>query len=76
VDRSVQSSSTALQGAAGHWPEYAAEALGLALFMVAAGVVATVLEAPDSELKGLLPNESLRRVIAGLAMGLTAIALL
>jgi aquaporin Z len=76
VDRSVQSPPTALQSAAGHWPEYAAEALGLGLFMVAAGVVATVLEAPDSELKGLLPNESLRRAIGGLAMGLTAVALI
>jgi aquaporin Z len=59
-----------------HWPEYAAEALGLGLFMVAAGVVATLLESPQSLLREWLPNEVTRRVLAGLAMGLTAIALI
>jgi aquaporin Z len=76
VDRSAQSYSAALQGAANHWPEYAAEALGLGLFMVAAGVVATLLDGPHAELKDLLPSDNLRRAIGGLAMGLTAIALI
>ncbi len=31
-----------------HWPEYLFEALGLALFMIFAGGLTTLLEHPDS----------------------------
>jgi aquaporin Z len=56
--------------------EYLAEALGLGLFMVAAGVVATALDSPRSPLNAWIADADLRRVIAGIAMGLTAIALI
>jgi len=59
-----------------HWPEYLAEALGLGLFMVAAGVVATVLDSPSSPLHDWIANADLRRVIGGVAMGCTAIGLI
>lgn len=59
-----------------HWPEYLAEALGLGLFMVAAGVVATALDSPRSPLHEWIGNADLRRVIGGIAMGLTAIGLI
>jgi aquaporin Z len=59
-----------------HWPEYLAEALGLGLFMVAAGVVATALDSPSSPLHSWIASADLRRVLAGLAMGLTAIGLI
>ncbi len=59
-----------------HWPEYASEALCLGLFMISAGLVGTLLEAPGSPLRAALPDATSRRVIAGLAMGLTAIALI
>lgn len=59
-----------------HWQEYLAEALGLGLFMVAAGVVATALDSPSSPLHAWIPDPDLRRVLAGLAMGLTAVGLI
>jgi aquaporin Z len=59
-----------------HWQEYLAEGLGLGLFMVAAGVVATALDSPDSPLHAWIANADLRRVIAGIAMGFTAIGLI
>jgi aquaporin Z len=59
-----------------HWPEYASEALGLALFMIAAAVFATLLEHPSSPLRAAVPHATVRRVLMGLAMGLTAITLI
>jgi len=59
-----------------HWPEYLGEGLGLGLFMVAAGVVATALDSPLSPLHDWIGNADLRRVIGGIAMGLTAIGLI
>jgi aquaporin Z len=59
-----------------HWPEYLAEALGLGLFMVSAGCVATALDSPRSPLHELIADADVRRVIAGVAMGLTAIGLI
>jgi aquaporin Z len=59
-----------------HWREYLAEALGLGLFMVSAGVVATALDSPRSPAQQWIANADLRRVIAGIAMGLTAIGLI
>ncbi|MEO8018498.1 MAG: aquaporin [Pseudomonadota bacterium] len=59
-----------------HWQEYLAEALGLGLFMVSAGIVATALDSPNSPLHALIANADLRRVLAGVAMGLTAIGLI
>jgi aquaporin Z len=59
-----------------HWQEYLAEALGLGLFMVAAGITATALDSPGSPLHSLIANAELRRVLAGIAMGLTAIGLI
>lgn len=51
------------------------EALGLGLFMVSAGVFGTILEAPASPVHLALPDPMSRRVLMGLAMGLTAIGL-
>lgn len=59
-----------------HWPEYAMEAAELAWFMIAAAVVVTVLEHPASPLPGVLPDPTMRRMLAGVAMGLTAIAII
>jgi aquaporin Z len=59
-----------------HWQEYLAEGLGLGLFMVAAGVVATALDSPSSPVHTWIANADLRRVLAGIAMGLTAIGLI
>lgn len=59
-----------------HWPEYLMEAGGLGLFMISAVVVTTLLEYPHSPLHDLLPSSTIRRVVIGLAMGMTAIALI
>lgn len=59
-----------------HWPEYFMEAAGLGLFMISAAVVTTGLEYPRSPLHDLFPDPVIRRVLIGLAMGLTAIGLI
>jgi aquaporin Z len=55
-----------------HWREYGAEAIALALFMVAAIVATVLLEHPASPLRAMLPEVMGRRVLMGLAMGATA----
>jgi aquaporin Z len=59
-----------------HWREYLIEAAGLGLFMVSAAAMATLLEHPASPLRTALPDPFVRRVLMGLAMGLTAAALI
>lgn len=59
-----------------HWPEYLIEAWALGMFMISAGVVTTAFEAPASPLNAALANADLRRALIGIAMGLTAIALI
>jgi aquaporin Z len=56
-----------------HWPEYLMEAAGLGLFMVSAAMITTILEYPKSPLHDFLPDPVFRRVLIGIAMGLTAI---
>ncbi|MFO1503475.1 MAG: aquaporin [Steroidobacteraceae bacterium] len=68
--------TTQLPASASHWPEYLIEGAALGLFMISAGIVTTALEYPGSPLHSLLPDATLRRVLIGLAMGLTAIALI
>jgi aquaporin Z len=59
-----------------HWPEYLIEALGLGLFMLSASVFGTLFEHPDAPLRQAVADPLPRRVPMGLAMGLTAIALI
>jgi aquaporin Z len=58
----------------GHWPEYLMEAFGLGLFMISACGFAVLLEHPASPVHQAIPDATLRRVLMGAAMGLTAIA--
>lgn len=58
-----------------HWPEYLMEAAGLGIFMVSACVFGTILEHPGSATHQALPVPFLRRVLMGVAMGLTAIGI-
>ena len=58
-----------------HWPEYVAEAVGLGLFMVSACVFGTLLGHPHSVAAHVVPDGVRRRVLMGLAMGGTALAL-
>lgn len=59
-----------------HWPEYLIEAACLGLFMVSACGFTVVLEHPASILRQMIPSSFLRRLLTGVAMGLTAIALI
>lgn len=59
-----------------HWPEYMMEAGGLGVFMVAASLCAALLEHPASPVRHAMPDAFLRRLIMGLAMGGTAMALI
>lgn len=70
---SRQSLSDALRA---HWPEYLIEAWALGMFMVSAGFFAVVLDAPGSPVHHAIGDADLRRVLAGIAMGLTAIAII
>ncbi|MGQ0811699.1 MAG: MIP/aquaporin family protein [Nitrospiraceae bacterium] len=59
-----------------HWPEYLMEAAGLGLFMVSAAVVTTVFEYPTSFVHAAVSDPTLRRLLIGIVMGLTAIGII
>lgn len=66
----------ALRALREHWPEYLIEGWALGMFMVSAGVVAVLLDYPGSALHRAIADPTVRRVLGGVAMGLTAIALI
>jgi hypothetical protein len=57
------------------WPEYLMEALGLGLYMAAACLVTVAAQHPASPVRGAVGSSFLRRVLIGMAMGLTAVGL-
>jgi aquaporin Z len=59
-----------------HWPEYAIEAWALGVFMVSAGVFTVLVEHPDFPIRSTVDSDFARRVLIGMAMGATAIALI
>ncbi|PYV38024.1 MAG: hypothetical protein DMG09_13165 [Acidobacteria bacterium] len=59
-----------------HWPEYLMEAAALGIFMISACLFGILLEHPDSPVRRLIADPFLRRFLAGLAMGLTAITII
>ena len=68
--------SGAIEAVRRHWPEYSIEAVGLALFMISAGAFATLLEYPQSPVRGMISDPLMRRALMGIAMGATAIGLI
>jgi len=54
-----------------HWPEYLMECAELAIFMISASVFTIVLYHPMSPVSRAVPGEFARRLLSGLAMGLT-----
>ena len=66
----------AISAATKHWPEYLIEAACLGLFMVSACSFTVLLEHPASGIRRLLPSVFVRRLLMGVAMGATAIALI
>jgi aquaporin Z len=59
-----------------HWPEYLMEATELGLFMFSACAFTVLLYHPSSPLTQTIQNGALRRLMMGIAMGTTAIAII
>jgi aquaporin Z len=55
-----------------NWKVYSMEAVCLGLFMISASLFGTMLEYPGSSLRQSLPNDFIRLVLMGIAMGITA----
>jgi aquaporin Z len=68
--------AAATSAATNHWPEYLMEAACLGLFMVSACSFTVLLQHPGSIVRQMIPSTFLRRALTGVAMGLTAIALI
>jgi len=72
----AQASPGPLAAWRGHWPEYLIEGWALGSFMLSASVFTVLLESPALPIRGLVPDPFVRRAIVGIAMGLTAVALI
>jgi aquaporin Z len=59
-----------------HWPEYLIEAWALGTFMLSAGAFTVLIEHPEFGVPALVESAVARRGLIGLAMGLTAVALI
>lgn len=59
-----------------HWPEYLIEGAGLGVFMLSACLFTVLLEHPAFPLRAAIPEPALRRLLMGLAMGATAVAII
>ena len=59
-----------------HWPEYLMEAAELGIFMISACSFGVILYHPSSPAAVAIHDEFLRRLLMGLAMGLTAAAII
>src|SRR5215813_6171529 len=59
-----------------HWPEYVMEGAGLGLYMLSVCVCVVLFQYPTSPVYQALPDPTLRRVLFGIAMGVTAIGII
>jgi aquaporin Z len=59
-----------------HWPEYLMEAALLGVFMVSACAFGALYEFPGSPIHQAVSSALLRRLLMGLSMGLTAVAII
>jgi aquaporin Z len=64
------------QRARAHWPEYLIEAWALGTFMLSAGAFTVLVEHPAFGVPTFIESEAVRRALIGIAMGVTAIALI
>jgi aquaporin Z len=59
-----------------HWPEYLMEASLLGAFMISACVFGALYEFPHSPVHQAIASRFLRRLLMGISMGLTAVAII
>src|SRR5438128_2286991 len=59
-----------------HWPEYLMEAGLLGAFMVSACIFGALYEFPHSPVRQAITSQLFRRLLMGISMGLTAIAII
>jgi Major intrinsic protein len=59
-----------------HWPEYVMEGIELGLYMIAACAFVVLLQYPTSPVHQAFPDPALRRVLIGVALGMTAIGII
>ena len=59
-----------------HWPEYVMEGVELGLYMISACAFVVLLQYPTSPVHQAFPNPTLRRILIGIAMGMTAIGII
>src|SRR5215467_5198860 len=59
-----------------HWPQYLMEAGLLGAFMVSACLFGVLYESPHSPLRQAITSSFIRRMLMGVSMGLTAIAII
>jgi aquaporin Z len=59
-----------------HWPEYLMEAAGLGFFMLSACAFTVLFYYPESPVGRSVESDILRRLLMGMAMGSTAVALI
>jgi aquaporin Z len=67
---------SAVQILRAHWPEYLIEGWALGMFMISAGLVTTLFDSPDSPVNRAVHDSDAQRVLIGVCMGLTAMALI
>jgi len=67
--------TTMMDGLRSHWPEYLMEATELGLFMISSCVFVAIIEHLASPVRQAIGDALVRRALIGLAMGLTAVAI-
>ena len=72
----VATQSTLLGAWREHWPEYLIESWALGTFMLSASIVVVLLESRQLPFRELIPSPLIRRMLVGMAMGLTALGLI
>jgi aquaporin Z len=58
-----------------HWPEYLMEAAGLGFFMISACLFGALYENPASPVRQAIASTLWRRILMGISMGLTSLAI-
>src|SRR5579862_4677334 len=75
ADMATQGTLNAANSLRLHWPEYLMEAGEAGFYLFSACCVATLLWHPGSPIQRYLPSDAVRRILMGVAMGTTVVAI-